>query len=239
MNTLLTIKALVKRFVLHTRGSKVIDALKDLSLEVQEGEFLGLSGPSGSGKSTVLKCIYRTYVPTKGAIWYKSDLYGSVDLASLPEHAIIDLRNKEIGFVSQFLKIIPRVSALDIVTEPLLARNGISPEKARLKAAELLERLHIHSQLFDAYPVTFSGGEQQRINIARAVIWRPKVLLLDEPTASLDQRTASLVLDILGEIRNEGTTMIGIFHDAGMLKTVSDRIYDLERGAYTNGLSHS
>jgi alpha-D-ribose 1-methylphosphonate 5-triphosphate synthase subunit PhnL len=206
---------------------------------VREGEFLGLSGPSGSGKSTILKCIYRTYMPTEGAVWYESDLYGRVDLASLSEHAIIDLRKKEIGFVSQFLKIIPRVSALDIVTEPLLARNGIPPEKARLKAAELLERLHIHPQLFDAYPVTFSGGEQQRINIARAVIWRPKVLLLDEPTASLDQRTASLVLDILGEVRNEGTTMIGIFHDAGMLRTVADRIYDLERGAYTNGHRHS
>jgi alpha-D-ribose 1-methylphosphonate 5-triphosphate synthase subunit PhnL len=239
MNTLLDIKDLVKRFVLHSRGGKVIDALKDLSFEVREGEFLGLSGPSGSGKSTILKCIYRTYVPTEGAIWYKSDLYGNVDLASLPEHAVIGLRKKEIGFVSQFLKIIPRVSALDIVTEPLLARNGISPEKARLKAAELLERLHIHPQLFDAYPVTFSGGEQQRINIARAVIWRPKVLLLDEPTASLDQRTASLVLDILGETRNEGTTMIGIFHDSGMLKTVSDRVYDLERGAYTHGHCHS
>jgi alpha-D-ribose 1-methylphosphonate 5-triphosphate synthase subunit PhnL len=238
MNTLLNINGLVKRFVLHTRGGKVIDALKDLSLEVREGEFLGLTGPSGSGKSTILKCIYRTYVPTQGEIWYKSGRYGTVNLASLSEHAIIDLRKNEIGFVSQFLKIIPRVSALDIVAEPLFTRNGTTPEKARLKAVELLERLHIYPQLFDAYPLTFSGGEQQRINIARAVICRPRVLLLDEPTSMLDQRTASLVLDMLGEIRNEGTTMIGVFHDVDTLRTVADRVYDLERGAYTNGHRH-
>jgi len=236
MNKLLNINGLVKRFVLHTRGGKIIDALKDLSLEVRAGEIYGLSGPSGSGKSTILKCIYRTYMPTHGAIWYESSHYGKVDLASLSEHAIIDLRKREIGFVSQFLKIIPRVSAVDIVAEPLLSRNGISPEKARLKAIHLLERLHISSQLFDAYPVTFSGGEQQRVNIARAVIWRPKLLLVDEPIASLDQLTASIVLDIFNEIRNEGTTIISVFHDTGMLRTVSDRIYDLERGVYTDGL---
>lgn len=239
MDTLFNIEGLAKKFVLHTREGKIIDALRDLSLEVREGEFLGLSGPSGSGKSTILKCVYRTYMPTQGSVWYESDLYGKVDLAALSEHAIIELRKQEIGFVSQFLKVIPRVSALEIVAEPLLSRNGILPEKARLKAAELLERLHIPPQLFDAYPVTFSGGEQQRINIARAVIWRPKVLLLDEPTASLDQRSASIVRDILKEIRDEGTTMIGIFHDTAMLKTVADRIYDLERGEYAHGLRYS
>jgi len=239
MDILLNIEGLAKKFVLHTREGKIIDALQDLSLQVREGEFLGLSGPSGSGKSTILKCVYRTYVPTRGSVWYESDLYGRVNLAALSEHAIIELRKQEIGFVSQFLKVIPRVSALEVVVEPLLSRNGILPAKARMKAAELLERLHIPPQLFDAYPITFSGGEQQRINIARAVIWRPKVLLLDEPTASLDQRSASIVRDILKEIRNEGTTMIGIFHDTAMLTTVADRIYDLERGEYAHGLCHS
>ena len=230
MGTLLNIESLGKKFILHTRGSKIIDALQDLSLKVKEGEFLGLSGPSGSGKSTILKCIYRTYLPTEGSIWYESGLYGKVNLADISEHKIIDIRKQEMGYVSQFLKVIPRVSAIEIVMEPLLAGNGITHAQARVKATELLERLHIPTRLFDAYPVTFSGGEQQRINIARAVIRRPKVLLLDEPTASLDESSASLVRGILNEIKKKGTTMIGIFHDANMLKSVADRIYDLERG---------
>jgi alpha-D-ribose 1-methylphosphonate 5-triphosphate synthase subunit PhnL len=128
------------------------------------------------------------------------------------------------GYVAQFLKVVPRVSALDVVMEPILARNGVSRDEARQRAVELLERLRIPKHLFDAYPATFSGGEQQRINIAHAVSWRPRVLLLDEPTASLDKGSVEVVVEILRELRNDGTTMIGIFHDTELMKAVTDKV---------------
>jgi alpha-D-ribose 1-methylphosphonate 5-triphosphate synthase subunit PhnL len=186
-----------------------------------------LSGPSGVGKSTVLKCIYRTYLASSGAIHYNSADYGRVDLAKLPDRAVIDIRYKEMGYVSQFLKVIPRVSALAVIMEPILARNGVSRDAARKRAIGLLERLRIPSHLFDAYPATFSGGEQQRINIARAVSWKPRLLLLDEPTASLDKESVGVVLEILKELREEGTTMIGIFHDTKLLESVTDSVYQV------------
>ena len=148
-----------------------------------------------------------------------------VDLASLADRAVIDIRHREMGYVSQFLKVIPRVSALDVVMEPIISRNGVSREAARKRAISLLERLRIPAHLYDAYPATFSGGEQQRVNIARAVSWKPRLLLLDEPTASLDQDSVQIVLDILKELRQEGTTMIGIFHDQQLLHSVTDEVY--------------
>ena len=190
-----------------------------------QGGFLGLSGPSGAGKSTVLKCIYRTYLPSDGAVWYDSTACGRVNLATLPDREVIDIRTREMGYVSQFLKVIPRVSALDVVMEPILTRNGVTRDEARRRAGGLLERLRIPSHLFDAYPATFSGGEQQRINIAHAVSWKPRLLLLDEPTASLDKGSIGIVLEILKELRHEGTTMIGIFHDTELMETVTDSVF--------------
>jgi alpha-D-ribose 1-methylphosphonate 5-triphosphate synthase subunit PhnL len=141
---------------------------------------------------------------------------------------VIDLRHKEIGYVAQFLKVIPRVSAVDIVAEPLLLKNGLSPAEAKIKAAQLLARLHIPAKLFDAYPATFSGGEQQRVNIARAIIWKPRLLLLDEPTASLDRGFTAIVVELLKELRQEGTSMVGIFHDEGLMGSIVDRIYKVK-----------
>ncbi|MBV5338191.1 MAG: ATP-binding cassette domain-containing protein [Deltaproteobacteria bacterium] len=208
-------------------GEKNISACRNVSFNVPKGSFLGLSGPSGAGKSTVLKCIYRTYLPGSGSVWYDSAEYGRIDLATLPDRAVIDIRTREMGYVSQFLKVIPRVSALDVVMEPILARNGVSRDEARIRAVGLLERLRIPEHLFDAYPATFSGGEQQRINIAHAVSWKPRLLLLDEPTASLDSGSVELVLDILRELRREGTTMIGIFHDTELMASVTDSVFTI------------
>jgi alpha-D-ribose 1-methylphosphonate 5-triphosphate synthase subunit PhnL len=224
---MITVDKLAKSFTLHTLNSKRIEACCDVSFRVSEGSFLGLAGPSGAGKSTVLKCLYRTYLASSGAIHYNSAAYGLVDLASLADQTIIDIRHRELGYVSQFLKVIPRVSALDVVMEPILARNGVDRETARKRAIHLLERLRIPSYLFDAYPATFSGGEQQRVNIARAVSWKPRLLLLDEPTASLDEDSVGVVLEILKELREEGTTMIGIFHDPVLLKSVTDWVYHI------------
>jgi alpha-D-ribose 1-methylphosphonate 5-triphosphate synthase subunit PhnL len=224
---LIKIENLSKTFNLHILNDKELCAFNKISFELNEGEFLGLSGPSGAGKSSILKCIYRTYLPTGGHIWYDSMAMGKVDLASATEHDVLKLRSQEIGYVSQFLKVIPRVPALDIVAEPLLCA-GVGPESARKQAADLLSRLNIPDRLFDAYPSTFSGGEQQRINIARAVIWKPRLLLLDEPTASLDKRSSSLVVEELMKMRDQGTAMVGILHDRELMSSISDRIYTIE-----------
>ncbi len=224
---MITVENLSKEFTLHILESKKIQACRDVSFTVPKGGFLGLSGASGAGKSTVLKCIYRTYLPSSGAVWYESGAHGRINLAALSDREILDLRTREIGYVAQFLKVVPRISALDVVMEPILARNGVSRDEARRRGMELLERLQIPKHLFDAYPATFSGGEQQRINIAHAVSWRPRLLLLDEPTASLDRGSVAVVMDLLKELRQQGTTMIGIFHDTRLMNSVTDAVLPL------------
>lgn len=223
---MLNVENLSKTFRMHILGDKIIEGVAGVSLDVRKGEFVGLSGPSGAGKSSILKCIYRTYVPTGGHIWYDSLGMGRVDLASASEHDVLKIRSGEIGYVAQFLKVIPRVPAIEVVAEPLMSA-GMPAEEAKQRAARLLARLNVPERLFDAYPATFSGGEQQRINIARAVIWKPRLLLLDEPTASLDKRSAGLVVDELMAMRKEGTAMIGILHDRELMSTIADRIYQL------------
>ncbi len=198
----------------------------DITFHVPEGTFMGIAGPSGIGKSSILKCIYRTYITTSGNIWYKSLRYGEIDLSTATERQMIHLRKNEIGYVTQFLKVIPRVSALDVVAEPLLP-FGYSLEDARSAARKLLERLLIPEELWNGFPATFSGGERQRINLAKAFIVRPRLLILDEPTASLDNDTKQSVLAILKEMKEQGTTMIGVFHDWDMMEQVADNIYDL------------
>ncbi len=220
---MLTIRNLSKSFLLHMLGGVDLPAVSDVSFEVAKGEFVGLAGPSGAGKSTVLKCVYRTYLASSGAIWYESPALGSVDLATLDEGAVLELRRTEIGFVSQFLRVIPRVGAVDLVAEPIVHRLGVDLATAREQAAGLLERLRIPRRLFSAYPATFSGGEQQRVNIARAVSWRPSLLLLDEPTASLDKASVEVVVELLHELQAGGSTLLGIFHDPELLERVADR----------------
>ncbi len=225
---MLALDNLTKTFHIHTLGNKVIEALRGISLKVAPGEFLGLSGPSGAGKSTILKCIYRTYLPTAGDIWYESKGCGRINLATTANRTVLGLRRLEIGYVSQFFKVIPRVSALEVVAEPLVSRNGVKLQAARMRAAELLQRLQIPPHLLDMYPATFSGGEQQRVNFARSVIWRPRLLLLDEPTASLDPEATEVVLEILGELKEQGTTMVGIFHRHAVFQKMADRIYEIK-----------
>jgi alpha-D-ribose 1-methylphosphonate 5-triphosphate synthase subunit PhnL len=226
---LLEIEQIAKTFHIHILGRKVIQALKDVSFQVGAGEFLGISGPSGIGKSTLLKCIYRTYLSSGGRIWFNSRRWGRIDLAQAAHQVILEVRKTEIGYVPQFLQVLPRVSALDLVAEPLLLKNGLSRGEAREIAVGFLERLQIPANLFEAYPVTFSGGEQQRLNLARAVIWKPRLLLLDEPTASLDRQTIAIVVDILQELKEQGTTLIGISHQEDLMTGSIDRVYPLHR----------
>jgi len=226
---MLKLEQLSKTFIVHILGAKRLEAFRDVSFHVEAGKLLAISGPSGSGKSSVLKCIYRTYLTSSGSILYASR-QGIVDLARLPEHGMIALRSEEIAFVSQFLRVLPRVTALDIVAEALDGL-GTPRQEGRRQARDVLRRLHIPDYLHDAYPSTFSGGEQQRVNIARAVIRRPKLLLLDEPTASLDRASEARVRELLGELKKEGTAMVGIFHDPLTMKDLADDIYYMKAAA--------
>ncbi|TBL70527.1 phosphonate C-P lyase system protein PhnL [Paenibacillus thalictri] len=223
---MLKVQSLAKTFELSMTGQMKIRPFRDLSFEVGRGQFLGIAGPSGIGKSSILKCVYRTYLPTAGSILYDSELYGELDLAQATERQIVHLRRAEISYVTQFLKVIPRIPALDVVAERLLLR-GATMEEARVQAQDMLQRLNIPQDLWSAFPATFSGGEQQRVNLARALIARPRLLILDEPTASLDHDTTLKVLQLLNEMKEQGTTMIGVFHDWDVMGRVADDILDL------------
>jgi alpha-D-ribose 1-methylphosphonate 5-triphosphate synthase subunit PhnL len=225
---IIEVHQLSKVFELHVINDKVITALHHIDMTIGEGEIVGLTGRSGSGKSSLMKCLYRTYLATTGEILYSSGM-GVIDLVKADDHAIIALRRQEIRYCSQFLSVIPRVSAVDVVAEPLF-RTEKDREQARSRARTLLETLALPSGLWDAYPVTFSGGEQQRVNVARAIIARPRLLLIDEPTASLDARTKDVVIRLIRDLKQHGTSVLCISHDEYTLTNLADRRLHLQAG---------
>ncbi|WP_208645558.1 phosphonate C-P lyase system protein PhnL [Mucilaginibacter endophyticus] len=225
---ILEVNDLSKVFNLHILNNKKIEALSDINFTMQEGEIIGLTGKSGSGKSSLMKCIYRTYLASSGQIIYTSK-DGSLDLVKADDHRVIELRKTEINYCSQFLSVIPRVTAVDVVCENLF-RIEKDKDVARTKAKEMLEELALPAELFDAFPVTFSGGEQQRINVARAIIASPRFLLIDEPTASLDARTKDVVIDMILGLKQNGTSVLCISHDEYTLERLCDRRIDLQFG---------
>jgi alpha-D-ribose 1-methylphosphonate 5-triphosphate synthase subunit PhnL len=229
------VNQLSKTFELHILHDKMITALHDIEFAIAEGEIIGLTGKSGSGKSSLMKCLYRTYLATGGEILYYSR-GGVVDLVKASDHEIIALRRSEIRYCSQFLSVIPRVSAIDVVAEPL-TRTEKNRDLARAKAKDLLEALGLPTALWDAFPVTFSGGEQQRINVARAIIARPRLLLIDEPTASLDTRTKDVVIGLIRDLKQEGTSVLCISHDEYTLERLADRRLHLQSGRITNPIT--
>ncbi|PLR69194.1 MULTISPECIES: phosphonate C-P lyase system protein PhnL [Bacillaceae] len=229
MNELLIVENLQKTFNMHQFNEKQIVGCNGISFSLKEGEFIGITGKSGSGKSTVLKSIYRTYTPTGGAIHYRSELFGSIDLAKATEREMIAIRKNEIGYVSQFLNVMPRVTAMEVVEEALM-EMGEKSEAAIDQAKSILAHFKLPSSLWDSYPRTFSGGEKLRLNLAQAMVKRPKLLLLDEPTASLDDASKISVKEMILQLKNEGTSMIGIFHDLDFMETVVDREYSLAQG---------
>jgi alpha-D-ribose 1-methylphosphonate 5-triphosphate synthase subunit PhnL len=223
-NRILQVENLEKKFELYLPEKKSFLAFQNINFSLYPGEFFSVSGPSGSGKSSLLKCLYRTYKTTNGTIRFHSSIYGIVDFATLNEQSVLDIRSKEMSYVSQFLNVIPRVSALNLVAEPLIRKN-FPPDNATELAKEMLSRLRIPKNLFDSSPLTFSGGEKQRVNIARAVIWNPSILLLDEPTASLDEKSEKIVIEILLKLKKTGSTLIAIFHDKQLINQISDRVF--------------
>lgn len=224
----LEVKNLEKTFTIHTQGSVQVKAFENINLTVKKGEFLSLYGPSGAGKSSILKTLFRTYTTSKGDINFYTDNGSLINLASASQSEILKLRKSSIGYVSQFLQILPRLSALDVVSEQLILK-GESEVVSRLKAKELLSYLSIREELFNLSPLSFSGGEQQRVNIAKGIIAPKSLLLLDEPTASLDKINTMKVIEKLKEIKKQGVAMIGIFHDLEAMQSISDSIYELKR----------
>lgn len=225
MTTMISVTGLSKNFVLHTQGGMVIPVFDNLSLDVNAGECVCLHGPSGSGKSTLLRSLYANYKPSSGVIQVAHD--GDwVDLTKAEPHKILEIRRQTVGYVSQFLRVIPRVAALDVVAEPAKL-VGHSAETAEDKAKGLLARLNIPERLWSIAPATFSGGEQQRVNIARGFVRDYPVLLLDEPTASLDSANRQVVIALILEAKARGTAIVGIFHDAEVREAVADRLFEV------------
>lgn len=227
-NSKLTVDRLGKSFTLHDRGGTQVVGFREVSFALDKGQLLALSGPSGAGKSSILKTIYRTYLAQSGTVHFRRSDGSTVELVSCPESRVLDLRRREIGFVTQFLKILPRVSALDAVAQPLV-EIGTAIDEAHHLARVMLARLGIREELFALSPLTFSGGEQQRVNLARGIIAPKELLLLDEPTASLDQRSSDTVLELLAELKERGIAMIAIFHDPKKIKQIGDLEYQVRR----------
>jgi alpha-D-ribose 1-methylphosphonate 5-triphosphate synthase subunit PhnL len=218
-----------KTFVLHGQGGVRIEALAGVSLEIERGECVVLVGPSGAGKSTLLRCLYGNYLATSGLIAIR-DLGNDgrpVSITGAEPHDVLRLRRSVVGYVSQFLRVIPRVPTLTLVAEPLLSR-GVPEDEARSRAAALLARLNVPERLWSLAPATFSGGEQQRVNIARGLIAEHPLLLLDEPTASLDADNRDVVADLIVEARERGAAIVGIFHDEDTRNKVATRRLELK-----------
>jgi len=227
----LDVQNVSKSFTIH-QLDKHITGCNDVSIRIEAGEFVGITGRSGSGKSTVLKLVYRTYLPQSGSILYDSAAFGTVDLAQVDERRILFLRRHEIGYVSQFLSAIPRTTAREIV-ETAVVVSGKSTEEARTETERILSHFELGRELWDSYPNNFSGGEKLRLNIARAMVTAPRLLLLDEPTASLDGRSKERVRQLIEQLKTEGTTMLGIFHDIEFMGGLCDREYSMSLGSFT------
>lgn len=223
---MLTIENLQKSFTIH-HLNKTFTALNELSLHVNEGGFLGIVGKSGSGKSTILKSIYRTYEPQGGAIYFDSAAFGRIDLLKASPRDIVYLRKHEIGYVSQFLNVMPRTTALELVTQSLLD-VGVPQDEAIVQAEAALHHFDLDEKLWNSYPNNFSGGEKLRLNIACAVVKNPRLLLLDEPTASLDNASKLKVREAIEKLKAQGTTLIGIFHDLEFMEGLCDDVFTMQ-----------
>lgn len=225
-NEIIRLEEVAKNFTLHLRGGARIPVFEGLNMSLQAGECVALTGASGAGKSTLMRLIYANYRAGAGRILIAHD-DEIVDLASAPARLIMDVRARTLGYVSQFLRVIPRVPTLDVVAEPLVVL-GMDREEARGRAAGLLKRLAIPENLWDLPPATFSGGEQQRVNVARGFVHPYPALLLDEPTASLDAANRATVVSLIEEAKARGAAIVGIFHDQAVRDQIADRNFDVE-----------
>ncbi len=222
---ILAVRDVTKHFTMHLRGGLTIPVVDDVAFDVHAGECVVLGGPSGAGKSSILKMVWGNYGVDRGSIRVKTP-DGTVDVATAAPRDVIALRRSTMSWVSQFLRVVPRVATIDVVMEPALVR-GHSAEEARERAETLLRRLNVPERLWLLPPATFSGGEQQRVNIARGLVADAGLLLLDEPTASLDAENRAAVVELIEARKAAGTALLGIFHDADVRDRVATRIVDV------------
>lgn len=232
MTSVLETSELSKTFTLHARGGLALPVFSGISLSVSPGECLALTGHSGSGKSSLLRCLYGNYSASSGEVRIRHEEQW-ISLSAAAPREVLDVRRRTLGYVSQFLRVIPRVSTLDIVAEPL-RRLGVAADEARGQAAQWLARLNLHERLWHLPPATFSGGEQQRVNIAHGLIANHPVLLLDEPTASLDADNRRVVVELIHAARARGSAVVGIFHDDEVREAVASRCLDVEHYRKSN-----
>ncbi|KIC48183.1 phosphonate C-P lyase system protein PhnL [Tateyamaria sp. ANG-S1] len=218
---MIDVSGVAKSFVLHNQGSAVIPVMQRAALAVAPGECVALVGASGAGKSTLMRMIYGNYTAQAGRI-----MVGDVDVATAPPRDLLRLRRETLGYVSQFLRVVPRVPTLEVVAEPLRA-VGVDAARAEARARDLLAMLNIPERLWSLSPTTFSGGEQQRVNIARGFAHDYPALLLDEPTASLDATNRAVVLELIEAAKARGASIAGIFHDEAARAQVCDREVDV------------
>jgi alpha-D-ribose 1-methylphosphonate 5-triphosphate synthase subunit PhnL len=225
----IVVEGVAKTFTLHAQGGTAIPVLAGVSLAVRAGECVALTGESGAGKSTLMRMIWGNYLTGAGSIRVRHD-DGWVDVAAADPRAILALRRRSLGYVSQFLRVLPRVPTLEVVAAPLRA-TGVARAEALERAAALLERLRLRRPLWDLSPTTFSGGEKQRVNIARGFAHPFPALLLDEPTASLDPVNRETVLAMIAEAKARGAAIVGIFHDRDARDRLADRSFAVGPGA--------
>ena len=225
MSPMIEISNASKTFTMHLQNGVRLPIVSGVSMQVNAGECVVLSGPSGAGKSSILKMIFGNYRCDEGHILLRHN-EAMIDIATAQPRDILRVRCQTIGYVSQFLRAVPRVATLDVVAEPLIA-NGIARDDARSQARTLLSRLNIPERLWTLPPSTFSGGEQQRVNIARGFISDMPILLLDEPTASLDGVNRKIVVDLVAEKKMRGVAMVAIVHDDEVRHLIADRVIDV------------
>jgi len=225
MTTKLRVENLSKTFVLHNQNSARLPVFSNASLTVNAGECVVLHGHSGSGKSPLLRALDGIYLPDSGKIWVEHQGQ-QIDMVSAEARQILAVRRHTVGWVSQFLRVIPRISALNLVMQPLL-ELGVDKAQSEARASALLRHLNVPERLWHLAPSTFSGGEQQRVNIARGFVVDYPVLLLDEPTASLDATNRAAVVTLIEQAKARGAAVVGIFHDADVRERVADRLYEM------------
>lgn len=232
MTTILSVRGLEKRFVLHAVDGRIVEGLKGVDLDVQERQHVCLAGLSGAGKSSLLKCVHRTYVADSGSIRYRpSPRHGDemIELLDLSDSRMADLRAADIGYVSQFLRAEPRRGVLDVVARAAI-RMGAPADEAADRAAAVLDRVNISRTLWHTYPTLLSGGEKQRVNLAAGIVVAPRLLLLDEPVSALDPENRAAVLDVISELTRRGATVLSVFHDLPAIRQLADRVVAMRDG---------